>query len=93
MLIKIQNDISLLEEATPEELKIRYRIGLNIGDVLSDGEDVFGNVVNISARIESICVPGGVCISGALHEVLDNYDEISFKDIGLHKVKNILNLN
>ena len=89
--LKIQNDISLLEEATPEELKIKYRIGLNIGDVLSDGEDVFGNVVNISARIESICVPGGVCISGALHEVLDNYDEISFKDIGLHKVKNIKN--
>jgi len=89
--LKIQKEIPLMETPFEEELKIKYRIGLNVGDVLKTDEDVFGNVVNISARIEGICIPGGICVSSALRDVLENYEEFHFKDIGLHKVKNIKN--
>ena len=87
--INIQKKIYKSEEQVPDDNKILYRIGLNIGDVIIDKGDIFGNAVNISARIEGICKPGGITISGPLYDILPGDNAAEFKNIGVHKVKNI----
>ena len=73
----------------PQDKRIVYRIGVSLGDVLIDGEDILGDGVNIAARLESICDPGGVMISGsAFDHVQDKVDAI-FVDLGEKALKNI----
>ena len=69
--------------------KIRLRIGINLGDVIIDGEDIYGDGVNVAARLEALAEPGGVAISGMVHEGLGNRLEVDFSDTGEHQVKNI----
>ena len=87
--IDIQKKINKSEEQVSDDNKILYRIGLNIGDVILEKGDVFGNAVNISARIEGICKPGGITISRPLFDILPDDNAAEFKNIGIHKVKNI----
>ena len=61
--ILIQKMMAERNASLPEARRIRYRIGVNLGDVLIDGEDILGDGVNIAARLEGICEPGGVCVS------------------------------
>ena len=70
--------------------RIEYRIGVNVGDVMPDGDDLLGDGVNIAARLESLCSPGGIILSDdAFRQVRDRL-EITWEDGGEHKVKNIL---
>src|SRR5215469_18285625 len=71
------------------ERKIRFRIGVNLGDVIADGEDIFGDGVNIAARMEGLAVPGGICISGTVRDHLGDRLSCAFEDLGDHSVKNI----
>ena len=87
--IEIQKKINKSEEQVSGDNKILYIIGLNIGDVILEKGDVFGNAVNISARIEGICKPGGMTISRPLFDILPDDNAAEFKNIGIHKVKNI----
>jgi class 3 adenylate cyclase len=74
---------------TPEVRRIVYRIGVNLGDVLIEGDGILGDGVNIAARLEGICEPGGVLISGAAHDqVRGKIDEV-FVDLGHKDLKNI----
>ena len=73
----------------PEEKRILYRIGVNLGDVLIDGEDILGDGVNIAARLESIAEPGGICISGSTYEQVRGRIEADFTDLGEKELKNI----
>ena len=74
---------------TPESKRIVYRIGVNVGDVLIDGEDILGDGVNIAARLEGICEPGGVLISGAAHDQVRDRIDADFVDLGDRDLKNI----
>jgi class 3 adenylate cyclase len=74
---------------TPEAKRIVYRIGVNLGDVLIEGDDILGDGVNIAARLEGLCEPGGVLISGAAHEHIRGRIDTEFVDLGEKALKNI----
>src|ERR1700712_491898 len=69
--------------------QIVFRIGINVGDIIIDGDDIFGDGVNIAARLETLCEPGGVCISRAANEQIRDKLSMSFADLGEQAVKNI----
>ena len=73
----------------PADRRIVLRIGINLGDVMVDGSDLYGDGVNVAARIEGLADPGGVAISNAVHEHLHGRLSIDFLDSGSHEVKNI----
>jgi len=88
---EIQEELSLLGNAQPAEYRIQLRIGINIGDVIRKGNDVFGTGVNIAARLESLAEPGSIYISGeAYDQVRDR--PFAFDDLGMKAVKNIARL-
>jgi class 3 adenylate cyclase len=69
--------------------QIRYRIGINIGDIIIDGDDIFGDGVNVAARLEGIAEPGGICISSSAYEQVQGKVNVDFADLGEHNLKNI----
>jgi class 3 adenylate cyclase len=72
-----------------KEKRIVFRIGINVGDIIIDGHDIFGDGVNIAARLETLCEPGGVCISRAANDQVRDKLFLSFADMGEQAVKNI----
>ena len=74
---------------TPEAKRIVYRIGVNLGDVLIEGDDILGDGVNIAARLESVCEPGGIFISGAAYDHVRGRIDADFVDLGEMALKNI----
>ena len=87
--IDIQSDMARREASLEDDRRIVYRVGINIGDVIVDEEDVFGDGVNVAARLESLAEPGGVAISDIVHQtVLDRLGE-HFRDLGSQRVKNL----
>ena len=68
---------------------IKLRIGINLGDVIIEGDDIYGDGVNIAARLETLAEPGGICIGFIVHESLGNRVDAMFSDAGEHEVKNI----
>jgi len=75
--------------ATPENKRIVYRIGVNLGDVLIEGDDILGEGVNIAARLEAICEPGGVLISSTAYDHVRGKIDADFVDLGEQALKNI----
>ncbi len=73
----------------PEDRRMEFRIGVNLGDVIVQGDDVFGDGVNVAARLEGLAEPGGVIVSGKVHEEVRNKLEFGFDDLGPQEVKNI----
>lgn len=76
--------------ALPEDKRIRLRIGVNIGDIIIEGDDIFGDGVNIAARLEGLADPGGVCVSRTVVDHVGDRSGIAFDDIGEIEVKNIV---
>jgi adenylate cyclase len=69
---------------------IQFRIGINLGDVIVEGNDIFGDGVNVAARLEMLAEPGGICVSGAVRDQVGNrLDDVAFEDLGDQNVKNI----
>ncbi len=87
--IRMQQQMAARNEGVPEAKRILYRIGVNLGDVLIDGEDILGDGVNIAARLEGICEPGGVCISGSAYDHVRGRIDAEFVDLGDKALKNI----
>jgi len=79
--------ISLQQELSASPLD--FRMGVNLGDIIDDGEDIHGEGVNIAARIEGLCEPGGIWISGSVHEQVRNRLDHRFEDMGAHEVKHV----
>ncbi len=73
----------------PDERKVEFRIGVNLGDVIEDQGDIYGDGVNVAARLERLAEPGGICISEAVHTAVGNKLSVGFADIGEQQVKNI----
>ena len=73
----------------PAERRLQYRVGINVGDVLTDGDDILGDSVNIAARLEAIAEPGGICLSAAAYEQVRGKIEIEVDDMGEQDLKNI----
>ena len=73
----------------PAERRIKFRIGINLGDVIADGGDIFGDGVNVAARLEALAEPGGICVSRTVHEQILDKLSYQFEDLGEQGVKNI----
>ncbi|MCA0870266.1 alpha/beta fold hydrolase [Seohaeicola saemankumensis] len=87
--IHIQSDMVSREADQTHDDRIQYRVGVNIGDAMLDQGDIFGDCVNIAARLESLAEPGAVCISDTVHQLLPTADTDRFDDLGLQRIKNI----
>ena len=68
---------------------LSFRMGLNLGDITDDGDDIHGDGVNIAARLEGLAEPGGICISGSVFDQVHNKIDLGFEDLGDQEVKNI----
>jgi TolB-like protein/class 3 adenylate cyclase/rhodanese-related sulfurtransferase len=73
----------------PEDSKLCFRIGINLGDVIVDRDDIYGDGVNIAARLEGLAEPGGICISGRVYQQVENKLKVGFEYLGEKQVKNI----
>jgi adenylate cyclase len=87
--ITIQEELRVRNAQIDENRRMDFRIGINVGDVLVDGDNLYGDGVNIAARLESIAAPGGICISGSVFTLVKNKLSYGFEDIGLQTMKNI----
>ncbi len=73
----------------PEDMRIELRVGINVGDVIIEGDDIHGDGVNVAARLEGLCEPGAVYVSGVVHDQTTGKLAVSFEDLGERTVKNI----
>jgi len=87
--IAVQKELEERNRVLPCERKVEFRIGVNLGDVIEDRGDIYGDGVNIAARLESLSEPGGVCISGTARDAIGNKVPAEYKFMGERKVKNI----
>ncbi|MGI9352889.1 MAG: adenylate/guanylate cyclase domain-containing protein [Rhizobiaceae bacterium] len=85
----LQGNLAQLATDKADGLSLVFRIGINIGDVIAEDDDLHGDGVNIAARLEAICKPGGICLSGSAYNQLSGKLDLSFEDLGEQKVKNI----
>jgi len=88
--VEIQEVIRAKNAEFPEERRMEFRIGINLGDVIQEGERIYGDGVNIAARMEGLAEPGGICISGSAYEQIENKLALGYEYIGEHTVKNIV---
>ena len=88
--VEIQKGVSLRETSFSDETRIRLRIGINLGDIILEADDIFGDGVNVAARLEGLAEPGGICISGTAFDTVDGKLDITFQDLGPQLVKNIV---
>src|SRR5882757_3913737 len=86
---EMQRGIRKRNASVPKDHRIEFRIGVNVGDVIVQGEDIFGDGVNVAARLESIAKPGGITISGSVRDHVGNRLDLTFEDLGEQTLKNI----
>src|ERR1051325_10118174 len=73
----------------PEDQRIVFRVGINLGDIIVEGDDIHGDGVNVAARLESIAEPGGICVSGIVRDQVRDRLHLTFDDMGEQSLKNI----
>jgi len=87
--VEVQRRMVGRELEAPEERRNRFRIGINLGDVIAKGDDIFGDGVNIAARLQALAEPGGICVSGVVRDQVRDRLDYTFEDMGEQSVKNI----
>lgn len=87
--VEIQKKLKLKNQELPVDRRMEFRIGINLGDVIEEGDRIYGDGVNIAARLESLADGGGICISGSVHEQVENKVPFAFEYLGEQAVKNI----
>ncbi len=87
--VSIQKELKKRNDELPHNKRLIFRIGINIGDVIQDGDNLYGEGVNITARIEGITDPGGICVSRGVYDHIKNKLSLGYEYIGEHSVKNI----
>src|SRR3989454_8372760 len=87
--VEIQQELKARNAELPDQRKMEFRIGINLGDVVIEGERLYGDGINVAARLESLADPGGICISGTVHEQIQDKLALGYEDGGEQTVKNI----
>jgi class 3 adenylate cyclase/pimeloyl-ACP methyl ester carboxylesterase len=87
--VEIQEAMQTREAKSPEAARIQYRIGINLGDIVIDRDDIFGDGVNVTARLEGLSEPGGMCIADVVYQSVEGKLDLAFEDLGQQSVKNI----
>jgi class 3 adenylate cyclase len=87
--MKMQDAIAVASESQPTEHRLLFRIGINVGDVMVKDGDIFGDGVNIAARLETLADPGGICVSRGVRDHVRKMGQYAFLDLGEQSVKNI----
>jgi len=87
--VEVQREMARRNAAEPEGGRIELRMGINLGDIIIDGDDIYGDGVNVAARLEGLAEPGGICISGTVHEHVCGKLDAQFDDTGAQTLKNI----
>ena len=89
--VKVQEKLNLLNSDLPENKRMEFRIGINLGDVIEDGTRIYGDGVNIAARIEGLAEGGGICLSGSVFDQIEGKIPLNYECLGEQTVKNIKN--
>jgi TolB-like protein len=87
--VAVQAVMAVRNDGVPEDRRMLYRIGINLGDILIEGDDILGDGVNVAARLEGIAEPGGICISSSAYEQVRGKVPVEFTDLGEQTLKNI----
>ena len=87
--VEIQEELRVRNAEVSENRRMEYRIGINLGDVVEEGERIYGDGVNIAARVEGLAEGGGICISGTVYDSIKNKLSLGYESLGEHNVKNI----
>jgi adenylate cyclase len=87
--VEIQRGMAERNAPIPNDERIDFRVGINLGDVIAEDNDIHGDGVNIAARLEALAEPGGVCVSGVVHDQVQGRLECGFEDTGDQSLKNI----
>src|SRR5215471_14431070 len=87
--VELQRAMVDREAGMPEDRRIRFRVGVNLGDIIVEDADIFGDGVNVAARLEALAEPGGICISRAVRDHIRDKLDLAFEDLGEQSVKNI----
>src|ERR1700686_903011 len=87
--VDIQTGLKAENASLAQQRRMEFRIGVNLGDVMVEGAQIYGDGVNVAARLESLAEPGGICISNTVREHLGNKLALSYEDLGAQSVKNI----
>src|SRR5262249_58697470 len=88
--VDIQRELQSRNAALPDARRMRFRIGINLGDVIVEGERIYGDGVNIAARLESLAEGGGICLSGTAYDQVEGKLPFRYESLGDHTVKNIV---
>ena len=87
--VAVQQGMAKRHADVPENKRVDFRIGINLGDIIIEGDDIYGDGVNIAARLETLAEPGGICVSGTVHEHIAGKHGHAFTDDGEQTVKNM----
>jgi adenylate cyclase len=87
--VEVQQAMPERETEMAKDRRIRFRVGINLGDIIADGDDIFGDGVNVAARLEALAEPGGICISRVVRDQIRDKLPYTFEDMGEQTVKNI----
>src|SRR5712691_11917898 len=85
--VEIQTRLKTENSDLPPERRMEFRIGVNLGDVIVDGEQLYGDGINVAARLESLAEPAGLCVSGVVHDQIKGKLTLSYQDLGAQQVK------
>src|SRR5215475_6841788 len=87
--VEVQREMADRNADVPPDRRIELRMGINLGDIIKDGRDIYGDGVNVAARLETLAEPGGICVSRVVRDQVRDKLDFSFEDMGERHVKNI----
>jgi adenylate cyclase len=87
--VEVQREMAARSTGVPEDRRIQFRIGINLGDIIKDGRDIYGDGVNVAARLETLAEPGGICVNRVVRDQVRDKLDFAFEDAGEQRVKNI----